>query len=268
MQSSSDQRRPAISSRRQPVSAHKRAILIAFTLAPSASSASNALPRRFTSSSVRKRSRRLSVLRTAARSQGLFGTSPRLAAKLNTADRSRTTLRAAPSPPRTMTRVRGAVFSSRAVLPAVAQIPIGVLFAHTTSVVAEVQERLFNLNYNPGPINGRMDQATIAAMISAGLFESRTLLHSCSNSECVPITRQGRRTNSRTPRGTGLHMSIERRRSRNRVSQATMIAHKYNDLLRCAARPHAGLFVHGGHHVDTIPALQPASRSGRPITKR
>ena len=40
---------------RHPVSAHKRAILIA--------SASNALPRRFTSSSVRKRSRRLSVLR-------------------------------------------------------------------------------------------------------------------------------------------------------------------------------------------------------------
>jgi hypothetical protein len=36
--------------------------------------------------------------------------------------------------------------------------------AHTTSQVAEVQERLFNLNYNPGPINGRMDQATIAAI--------------------------------------------------------------------------------------------------------
>lgn len=36
--------------------------------------------------------------------------------------------------------------------------------AHTTSVVAEVQERLFNLNYNPGPINGRMDQATIGAI--------------------------------------------------------------------------------------------------------
>lgn len=36
--------------------------------------------------------------------------------------------------------------------------------AHTTSMVAEVQERLFNLNYNPGPINGRMDQATIAAI--------------------------------------------------------------------------------------------------------
>ena len=89
LKSTSDQRRPAISSRRQPVSAHKRAILIAFTLAPSASSASNALPRRFTSSSVRKRSRRLSVLRTAARSQRLFGTSPRLAAKLNTADRCR-----------------------------------------------------------------------------------------------------------------------------------------------------------------------------------
>lgn len=35
---------------------------------------------------------------------------------------------------------------------------------HTTSMVAEVQERLFNLNYDPGPINGRMDQATITAI--------------------------------------------------------------------------------------------------------
>jgi hypothetical protein len=36
--------------------------------------------------------------------------------------------------------------------------------ALTTGVVAEVQERLYNLNYNPGPINGRLEQATSTAI--------------------------------------------------------------------------------------------------------
>lgn len=34
----------------------------------------------------------------------------------------------------------------------------------TTGTIAEVQERLFSINYNPGPINGRMDKTTVAAI--------------------------------------------------------------------------------------------------------
>ena len=34
----------------------------------------------------------------------------------------------------------------------------------TTTLIAEVQDRLYNLTYNPGPINGRMSEATVGAV--------------------------------------------------------------------------------------------------------
>ncbi len=85
-------------------------IFSAFGLTPSRSSSSRAAPRRVTSSSVRKRFFLLSVFRTAAVSHGLRDTISRRPAKLKTAERSRTTLRAAPSPPRTIRRLRGPTF--------------------------------------------------------------------------------------------------------------------------------------------------------------
>lgn len=63
--------------------------------------------------------RRLSVLSTGAFCTGLLDTIPRSMAKVKTADRQRSTRREAPGPPVTMIRLRGPIFSSLAVLPAV-----------------------------------------------------------------------------------------------------------------------------------------------------